>query len=377
MAAELPRGYVRRARLLERVAGVLDRRLTVLRAPGGFGKTTVLADIARDTKERGLVVGWISLDDDDTPNVFGSHLACAFEHAGVDLGLVNTQEAWSSSPAVHQMGMLARGIELHAAPCLLVLDEVDRLPHSTVRLIDLLLKHAPRNLHVALAQRSDPGLDVAVHLLDREAIVVGAQEFLFSRDDIARFFDGTLSRRELAAVEERTAGWPVALMVYRNMLPDGAGELGAETAIFTENYIGVRLLRDLSTEDRGFLLDLAVFDWIDADLVDDVLGSSQARLRVTGLSSLDGLLLPVDGDGTVRCLHPLLREYCLDLLAVEDLARKSSLHKRIALALVRRGHLTPAWRHARAAGDSRLVGELIEGFGVFELWLREGASQLI
>ncbi len=64
---------------MRRLDGLLERRLTVLQAPGGFGKTTVLADIARDAKERGLVVGWISLDEDDTPNVFGSYLADAFE----------------------------------------------------------------------------------------------------------------------------------------------------------------------------------------------------------------------------------------------------------------------------------------------------------
>lgn len=377
MPAKLPARYVRRAPLLQRLDGLRDRRLTVLRAPAGFGKTTVLADVARSIREGEGIVAWVSLDDDDTPDVFGSYLACAFEHGGLDLGLLNAEDTWSSSPAVHQIGMLARAIELHGGPCLLALDEVDRLPPRTIQLIDLLLRRAPPNLHLALACRSDPGLDVATQLLAGEAAVVGAEEFRFSKADIARLFDGELSRRELAAVEERTAGWPVALLVYRNMRSDEAGHLGADTAVFTENYIGVRLLRDLSVEDRAFLLDLAVFDWIEADLVDEVLDSSKARMRITGLRSLDGLLLPVDGDPMVRRLHPLLREYCLDLLAVEDLARKGALHKRIALALVQRGHLTPAWRHARAAGERRLVGELIERFGVFQLWLREGAAQLV
>ena len=375
--AELPSRYVRRAPLLQRLDGLLERRLTVLRAPAGFGKTTVLADVARNTSEQERIVAWISLDDDDAPDVFASYLACAFQHGGLDLGLLNAEDTWSSSPAVHQVGMLARAIELHGEPCLLVLDEVDQLPPRTIQLLDLLLKRAPPNLHLALACRADPGLDVATHLLAGEAAVVGVQEFRFPRADIARLFDGELSRRELVAVEERTAGWPVALMLYLNMRGGEAGHFGADTAIFTENYIGVRLLRDLSVEDRAFLLELAVFDWIEADLVDEVLGSSKARMRITGLRSLDGLLLPIHGDPMVRRLHPLLREYCLDLLAVEDLARKSSLHKRIALALVQRGHLTPAWRHARAAGERRLVGELIERFGVFQLWLREGATQLV
>ena len=377
MAPAPPAGYLRRAPLLARLEGLLERRLTVLQAPGGFGKTTVLADIAGSVRERGLVAGWISLDGDDTPNLFGSYLAAAFEQAGLDVALLNAHDAWASSPAVQQMGMLARAIQQHGEPCLLVLDEVDRLPRRTVQLIDLLVKRAPGNLHVAMAFRSDPGLDLAPHVLDGEAVIVGVQEFRFSRADIARFFRGGLSRRELVGVEERTAGWPVALMAYRNMRASKHAGRGADAAKLTENYLGVRLLGDLSAEDHACLLDLAVFDWIDADLVGEVLGSSDALVRVAALPALDGLLLPVGRAGAVRRLHPLLRDYCLGRFSVEDPARRRSLHGRIAQALARRGHLTPAWRHAAEAGDSRLVGELIERAGVFELWLREGVTRLI
>ena len=258
-----------------------------------------------------------------------------------------------------------------------MLDEVDQLPRRTVALVDLLVKRAPGNLHVAMALRTDPGLDLAPHVLDGGAVLVGAQEFRFSRADIARFFQGGLSRRELAAVEERTAGWAVALMVHRNVRASEAAGRGAEAAKLTESYLGVRLLRDLSAQDRACLLDLAVFDWIEADMVRDVLGSGDALARVAALPSLEGLLLPVGRDGAVRRLHPLLREYCLDRFAVEDPKRRRSLHRRAALALASRGHLTPAWRQAAHAGDSRLVGELIERFGVFELWLREGVTRLI
>ena len=250
LAPALPAGYVRHASLLHHLEGLLERRLTVLRAPAGFGKTTVLADVVCGVKAQGLVAGWISLDEDDAPNLFGSCLASAFEHAGLDLALINVHDAWSSSPAVHQLGMLARAIEPHAAPCLLVLDEVDRLPRSTVELINLLLTRAPANLHLAMAFRSDPGLDLATHVLDGEAIVVGVRQCRFSTADIARFFHGTLSRRELATVVERTAGWPVALLVYRNTRAHEAKGLGTDAARLTENYVGVRLL-DTVPESAG------------------------------------------------------------------------------------------------------------------------------
>ena len=349
----------------------------MLRSPAGFGKTTALAHLAAGTRAQGFLVGWISLDEDDTPNLFGSYLAAAFEHAGLDLTLLNAHDAWSSSPAVQQMGTLARAIELHAAPCLLVLDEVDRLPRRTVQLVDLLVKRAPRNLHVAMAFRSDPGLELAPHVLNDGALVLGPGDLRFSKADIARFFQGGLSRRELAAVEKRTAGWPVAVTLYRNQRTHRGRGHDASADNLTDNYIGVCVLRDLSPEDRARLLDMAVFDWLDADVVSDVHGTTASLARVTALPTLDGLLSPVGGDSAVRRLHPLVRDYCLDLLSVEDPDRRRSLHRRIAIALAQRGHLTPAWRHAADAGDSRLLGELIERFGVFELWLREGVTRVI
>ena len=176
-APEPPAGYVRREPLQRHLEGVLERKLTVLRAPAGFGKTTVLADVASRVRGQGLIAGWISLDGHDTPNLFGSYLAAAFEHAGLDVTLLNAHDAWSSSPAVQQIGMLARAIERHAAACLLVLDEVDGLPTRTVQLVDLLVKWAPGDLHVAMTFRSDPGLELAPQVLNGEAMVLGSGRF--------------------------------------------------------------------------------------------------------------------------------------------------------------------------------------------------------
>ncbi len=362
--------------LLQLVDAVLERRLTVLQAPGGFGKTTVLADVSRRKKKDGVLVAWLSLHQDDTPDVFGFYLARAFEHAGLDLAALNHDDAWSSSPCKQRLGMLARAVELHAAPCLLVLDELELLPRATVESVDLLLKHSPSNLHFAIAFRFNPGLDLALHVLGGTAVVVKTEQFRFSRPDIVRFFDGALTRREVRAVAKRTAGWPVAVMVARNTRVISGEPFEADATALAENFVGVRLLRGLSAKDCAFFFDLAVFDWIDADVVDEVLGSRDARLAVSTLPSLAGLLLPVDRDRGVWRLHPLVREYCTARFAEANPARKRLLHIRIARALARRGHLGPAWRHADLAGESRLVGALIENAGLAGLWLREGSGGL-
>ena len=81
--------------------------------------------------------------------------------------------------------------------CLLVLDEVDRLPRETVEPIYRLVEHGPANLHFAMAFRANPGLDLAMQILEGSGIVVGADEFRFSTSEIEQFFQGKLSRRQL------------------------------------------------------------------------------------------------------------------------------------------------------------------------------------
>ncbi len=369
-------GHVLRAALLQRLDAAVERRFALLHAPAGFGKTTVLADFSRSKREEGLAAAWISLDEDDSPSVFGDYLACALERGGLDLSGLPAADAWPSSPATHRIGMLASAVELHRAPCLLVLDEFDRLPRDTVDLVQRLVEHGPGNLHFALAFRSNPGLDLSMQVLDGPGIVVGADELRFSRSEIEQFFGGALSRRQLAAAEEQTAGWPVALTVYRHQRAAGAETRGTAIARLTADFVRRRLLQGLSEEDRAFVCELAVFDWIDADLVDEVLGSGSAGARMASLPLLDGLLAPIGADGAMRRLHPLVREPCAEVLATEDPDRKRSLHAGIARALARRGQFVPAWRQARAAGNARLAGELIQRAGLFDIWLRYGVPGL-
>ena len=284
-------GYVRRTSLEARLEGLGERRFTVLRSPAGFGKTTLLADLCRRKKIDGMAVGWFSLDEDDTPDLFVCYLARSLQHAGLDLTLID-EDAWSSLGFLRQLGMLAHAIEAHAAPCLLALDEVERLPSSSVDLLDRLLKRSPRNLHTVLAFRKNPGLDLLPCLLNGSGSMIEAEHFRFSRTDIRRFHGGSLSLRATEAVERRTAGWPVAVMVDRNAAKDTPAPHPTDFEGYSANFIGMRLLGGISDDDRAHLFDLAIFDWIRAELVDEVLGSSTARLRILSLPALDGPAAP-------------------------------------------------------------------------------------
>ena len=314
---------------MRQLDSLLEWRLTVLRAPVGFGKTTLLAEICRKQRKK-AVVAWLSLDVHDTPSELAGLVACAFDHAGMDLAPLRAFDGWSSLQAAQQMGLLARAVELHAAPCLLVLDNADRLRPRSADWLDRLVKRGPGNLHVAIACRSNPTINLTGHELDGSVSIVGTEQLRFSATEVGRYFRGELAGRELAAVWELTAGWPLAV-AHCHGAP-GPGNSEPDAGSIQADFVGVRLLRSLPAEIRTALLDLAVFDRIDADLVDAVLGSSAARLRVVKRPELDGFFLAIDKAGAARLMHPLVKAHCLNRLSLEDPVRKQALHTRIARA---------------------------------------------
>ena len=134
-----------------------------------------------------------------------------------------------------------------------------------------------------------------------------------------------------------------------------------------------RLFAGLGAENREFLLDIGLFEWMDAALLDDVLQRNDSMRRIETLSALVGLLEPIRGGATdIWRLHPLIREHCARRRYRETPQRYRTMHRRIADALVGRGETVAAMRHAVEAGEPALAGEILERAGGVHFWFREG-----
>ena len=136
-------------------------------------------------------------------------------------------------------------------------------------------------------------------------------------------------------------------------------------------------LADLGGDDRDFVLDVGLFDWIDAPLLDEVLECGDSLRRLQLMPALVGLLEPASAGATDKWrLHPLVREYCAERRLREDPQRFGAIQRRIAGVLARRGDPVAAMRHAAAGGDSVLTGEILERAGGVRLWALQGLAQL-
>ena len=385
---ELPdpiEGYVRRPEVEERCA-LAGHRVTVLHAPAGFGKTALLARRCRALRERGLAVAWLSLDEEDGPESVARLLALAFERTGVatfdpagERGSALPARAprpQATSRAEYRIGLLIRALERHGAPCVLALDEVERLRSpEAVRLLNRLVRRAPPHLHVGMAFRErPPGLAIDMYPLEGRGVTVTAEDLRFSKSDISRFFGGSLSRRKLAAVVRESAGWPFALRIQRDAARRAAPDAAAG-ADAVAGWIETRLWRGLSAEDRDFVLDIALFGQLETDLIDEVTDARNAGRRIASMAALAGLV-STTGRGSTMRLHPLIKRHCEQRRFEEAPERFRAIHGGLAKALARRGRSIEALRHAAEAADPALIGRIAERTGGVRSWFEHGFEAL-
>ena len=371
-------GHLERAALADR-AMPTRRRLTVLQAPGGFGKTTLLAECCRRLRGDGVAVAWVSVDREDGPGVLDTYVAYACGRAGVAAG--TAAEAPAGKAGGSRTALAARGIGELGGPFVLAFDEAERLDDAeSAALLWHLLESGPPNLHLAIACRRLPaGLDVAGAVLDGRAAILTADDLRFTGAEAATFLGGGLSKARLAAVMSESAGWPIALRVARNEAAAGrGGDGGGAARAFVENWVEARLFAGLAADDREFLLDVGLFEWLDGALVDEALGRPGSMRRMEAMPVLAGMLEPVrDGAVEVRRLHPLIREHCARARARDTPERFRAVHRRIAAALERRGHTVAAMRHAIEAAEPALAAAVLERAGGLRWYVREGAVQLL
>ena len=373
---EVP-GYVHRHDLIER-ASPLSQRLTVLRATAGFGKTTLLADCCRRLQQQGIATAWISLDERDAPKVLDLYIAFACHHAGLKLTDANLSDDvlgestnWSS--------LIVQQLQSHQKLFVIAFDEIERLTDpDSVALLDFLAQRGPSNLHIAFAGREIPtGLNVTSLQIEGHTEFVDEEDLRFSGPDVARFFDSRLNLPALAKEIEYSSGWAFALRVSRNSKQRNSDANQEKMSWDEGHWIESRLLSNLTLEDRNFVLDLSLFDWIDTAIVDEVLKRADTRQRLESLTILEGLLEPLRFEGgTVWQLHQLVREYCTKRRYEEDIEQFKIIHRQIAVVLAKRHVTVSAMRHAIDGSDPFLAGEILESAGGVQIWTERGLQEL-
>lgn len=348
---------LRRQRLLDRLDHGLDYRLTQLQAPAGCGKSVLLGQWRYHLEQRRMCVAWVRIlrPEIDRSNLLPS-LACALHIAGVP-GMDMVDPLGRLCTAPYLLDALISGIGAMGEPVALLIDDLHLVREAgALRLIEMLLDAAPRNLHVCVATRA-PLLLGATQLVSAGHVhTVSTDELLFSSEEADAFLRDDIPADEVAERARQAAGWPLAAQLVRL----GRSRVGAgERRACGSKAEGERLLVQLVDQIRkalprrlfAFLLDTSILSTVTAELANAVRGQVDAAPLIGRLCGYAPIFAAhCDCPGTYR-IQPLLAEALRLYLEQQRPERFAALQRAAAGALSRAGRPGEAIRHARSTDD--------------------------
>ncbi|MYE11404.1 MAG: hypothetical protein F4X99_07040 [Gammaproteobacteria bacterium] len=322
-----------------------------------------------------VLAAWLCLDEQDDAEALEDWLVRAFRHAG--LTVPDDPPGAGERNARHRLWSLMEAVEARRVPCVLALDELERLSdRHAVAIVNLLLERGPGNLKLAIACRDLPdGLRVENALFLGEAELLTVDQLRFTKAEADAFLGGQVADGGSPGTGEELQGWPIALDARRREA-EGSGNPLAGRGL-ARKWLDARLWRSMTDADRELVLDAALLDPIESGLLDEVVDARGSWQRLLTLPAVDGLLRAVpESSPSVRRMHPLLRECCIERHCRLSPERFCEIHRRIARALARRGAVVAAMRHASEGNDPDLAATILEDAGGVRLAIREGHSRL-
>jgi LuxR family maltose regulon positive regulatory protein len=364
---------VPRPRLTARLEAGTAGPLTLLSAPAGFGKSTLLAEWIHAC---GKPVGWVSLDEGDgDPVRFLGYAVAALRKLRPGLGEdALTLLRHARSPTAEELEpiltALLNEIDAAAEDLVLVLDDYHAVDSAVVqRTVQLLLDRLPACLHLVIATRVDPPLHLSRLRARGQLAELRARDLRFTSQEAADFLNQAmglaLSTADVEALEERTEGWAVGLQMAALSLA-GRRDVGGFIEQFTGSH---RFVLDYLTDEvlsrqpaavRDFLLRTAMLTRLSAPLCDALLEKPDSQAILETLDAANLFLIPLDDTRTWYRYHHLFGTLLRHQLErQEGKGGVAALHERAGEWYAANGYPEDALEHALAAGALDRATELI------------------
>ena len=373
-----------RPRLTTSLHDQRDARLTLVIAPAGYGKTTLLTEWHRQLKEQGLMVGWLTLDADDSD---ASHVLRCLALALAKVG-VSRAAKLAFSPHLVNAGVkqhLTTLLNLIAAAredIILILDEFEHLPQSIAASVFLpLIEKGPANLHLVIASREAPPLPVASLRSLGHLHAVEAEELRFDQSEIRGIFGEAITSGELKLLVDQTSGWPVAVQLLRGVWAnqERRGQVLRDMETLDEtltDYLSEQVFSSLPQDLFDLLVRLSPVDRLSPGIMEFITGSDENWTRLLETNALSPFLTPLDAKLKVYRAHPIIRAYFRGRLDQLPGDVQKPVYRRAGEWYASAGRLVSAITAARLAGDIGMAGRFVEEAGGLTMWLRSGLPHL-
>lgn len=365
-----PTRIVTRTHVGARLQRGLDRPLTLLTAPPGFGKTTSLAAWVRQVE---TPVAWVSLDESDNePGQFWVYVLSALEQAspgvvGDALAMLRSMQA---PPLPIVLRALMNALVVSPRDIVLVLDDYHRITAPIIHeTLASLLEHPAERFHLYLASRREPPLPLARLRARDQVNEITADDLRFRLDEAAEFLAEVMEVRlpfeDALALAERTDGWIAGLQLAGLSLqqhPDPSAFVASFSGSHRHvmQYLGDEALAAQPADVRAFLLQTSLLDRMCAPLCDALTGRAEGRAMLERLVKANLFVVALDDEGRWYRYYHLFADLLRHHLGEESPELVSELHRRAARWLEGDGQITEAAHHLFAIPDYAAAADLLE-----------------
>jgi ATP/maltotriose-dependent transcriptional regulator MalT len=369
LVPDLRRGQVTRRELMHALENGRTRRLTIVSAPTGFGKTSTLSAWAAASPAR---FAWVSLDEgDDEPVRFWSYLVAAIESAAPEVPGTAARRLRGPGVSVADdvLPVLANQLALIKQPLVLVLDDYHLVGDETIHAgVSYLLDRLPPDVHLVLAGQSDPPLKLGALRARGELKEVRAHDLRFTDAEAAALLNGKhglkLAPEQLAGIQQRTEGWVAGLNLVALSLRDA----GDREEVMARMPVGDRFLFDYlwdevavqqSPETRAFLMRTSVLERLSSPLCDAVAERADSAEMLVELERSNLFVVPLDAERRWYRYHHLFRATLLRQLERQAPESVADLHRRASAWYAEQADLDGAIEHALLAGDVHFAADAL------------------
>lgn len=372
-APRLRADLVSRPRLIERLKAGLHCPLTLISAPAGYGKTTLLAGLANNVE---LPVAWLSLDEGDNDRVrFWTHFISALQtkqpHIGnTVLQMLRSPEFPDMQSDLTQLINEIAGTEPSIQPYILILDDYHLIEEQTIHKdLSFVIEHLPRQLRIVISTRADPPLPLARMRARGQLSEFRAQDLRFTVKETDILLNSNmglgLSDEEVAAIDARTEGWIASLQMAAISM-QRREDIPAFITAFTGthrhvlDYLTEEVLNRQTPDTRSFLLDTSILDRMTGPLCDAVTGRQDGQEMIERLDKANLFLISLDDQRQWYRYHNLFSSMLASRLQQLNPGRVAELRKRAATWFQQNGFMEEAISQALATKDFELSSQLIE-----------------
>ncbi|WP_410832705.1 LuxR C-terminal-related transcriptional regulator [Paraburkholderia sp. SIMBA_030] len=369
----VPVDLIARPRLVGLAERAANKRLTVIKAPAGFGKTSLALTWLDRLRASGAQVAWLSLDtEDDEPARFLNYLAHALRRACEKVGAAAISLTADAAfvPLHAVVSTLVNELVEVGDEVVLFLDDYHQVSLPAVHdAMSFLIEKAPPNLHVVLCGRTDPPLPLARLRAGDDLLEIDEPVLRFDFDETRRFVErvlpGTLNASHIQALYAGTEGWAAALRIQMSVLSSKDGQTVRERqapsgtsrpfAAYLEH-----MFERLPTDMVEFMLRTSILDRLSAPLCEAITGLHTSQRMLDEIAGGHLLLQALDYNGQWFRYHPLMGEYLRAKLEAQHADELTELHCRACAWYGGQELWTEAVKHAIAAGSADNAIRLME-----------------